>query len=41
MKPACKNLHNKDMNKPCGFHGKGFRNMQILLCYYTKQQNLN
>jgi hypothetical protein len=21
MKPACTNLHNKDMNKPCGFHG--------------------
>jgi len=33
MKPAYTNLHNKDMNKPCGFHGKGFLNPQIMRDY--------
>ena len=41
MKPACKDLHNKDMNKACGFHGRGKQIMQCWKQNYIEIQNVN
>ena len=41
MKPACSDLHNKEMNKACGFHGGETQHIRTLRYYLIELQTYN
>ena len=41
MKPACSDLHNKEMNKACGFHGEGSTRLEFFRFYLIELQRYN